>query len=302
FDSETPPLVKLSVSATLLPVLLAAKGREHVTAEDIIITTPGSTYAGIDNMAPLQDERGFDVFLRPGELTVKTKFTSPSIDLMMSDAMGRPRSLHIVMVNSRQYTTESNMDLANRSAKKYPHAVVMVLLGKGIGYKLPGHAWVMVTEQERVQTIGEVLEQIDQTHLEAPLVVYCYRQYMRLYSIRSSRRVGTHLTLSVTNALSISIVVQAFGRVCGEQLEVLRRNGFVTADGTPRVTVLTHAHDYDSVSAHPHLMAELVAHLQRGANLKEALCAAYSACANIRYAQPKTIGPKKAAPLVDANF
>ena len=132
FDGCAPPLVKLSVSATLLPVLCHQANPEDIFTDDIIITTPGHDYVGVEHMCPLQDN-GKDIFLQPGELAVGNIFWSQSMQLMMEDAINKPRSMHIVMVTSRVYTTTNSTDLADNVHVDYAadKVVVMVLYRKG---------------------------------------------------------------------------------------------------------------------------------------------------------------------------
>ena len=62
---------------------------------------------------------------------------------------------------------------------------------------------------------------------------------------RSKKRVPTHYALLHGGAMSICRLVQAAGRAHGEQASRLRANGF------DQVTLLTLAHDFDTIKNYP---------------------------------------------------
>jgi len=100
FISSVKPILRMSVSATLIPVFLHLKDkREGVDVDSIIYTKPGDDYNGVQDFKPLLDETGASVFLSQGDLTRSNGYSHAKLDAVYTDAFAAERSLTLNISN-----------------------------------------------------------------------------------------------------------------------------------------------------------------------------------------------------------
>ena len=123
------------------------------------------------------------------------------------------------------------------------------------------------------------------------MFVIGYNLITRGVSVRSNRRVPTHLVLALGKGMSIDKMAQAMGRATyGNGKALLEPFG-------GHVIVLTYAQDFDSAQAYPHLLQEVKNRVVGGKSIQDALssdAAEYPDKANVMSNQARSIGLKKA--------
>lgn len=305
FSTAYPPLLELSVSATLLGLLIMVNDPQRFTSDDILYTEASKDHVDISHMVPLQSADGEPLFLKKGELKVGNWFSSDSFETMMQDFAATPRGEHLIMVTNRKTVGGNNAQLADIQHHAHPEIVVMVMDGDGYRIKFPGSAfWLPVTkalvnnyrgrhglpETCAIVNPGDAIDIVDEEFLEAPLAIFFYTMFMKSFSIRSSKRAPSHVTMSTGDALCISQLIQGMGRGHGEQKALLAQNGIT------HVKVLTCMSDFRCVAAHSILMDEIMAKLNDGKNLEEALMrGSFSPHADIFFDNVRTICAKRSA-------
>ena len=311
FYDKFKPHVELSVSATLLGVLLNIKDKKNFDKDNIIVTTPSDDHVDIEYTRPLVVD-GQEQYLYHGDLKPSNGYRNTALENMIRDGSLHNRSLHIAMISNRVNTDVNNTDCAESAQMRYPSLVIATMDGSrgygangqkltGYKYRLPysGSDWQYVTlqtlndfnerhglPQTTVVTPQNMISIIDETHLEAPLIMFCYRAYFKGFSIRSSQRACTHLTGYFGRAISLSLTTQAHGRAQGEQKQLLADNGF------DHVKILTIKADYESVRAHNILTDEVMAVLEQDGTLETAFRHQYSADADAFLNHVRTICAK----------
>lgn len=311
FYNEFKPIIELSVSATLLGILIDVKDKRNFNSDNIIITTPSHDHVDVEFTKPLTVD-GHEQYLSHGDLKPSNGYCNGVFKDMMADAASKNRSLHVAMLSNRVNAVMNNTDCAEAAQLLHPNIVIAVMDGSrkinddgikttGYKYRLPynGDRWSYVTlnsvneyndrhelEPATVVIPQDLINQIDEYHLEAPLIIFCYKMHFKSFSIRNSTRACTHMTLNIGKAVSLSMIVQAFGRGQGEQKQLLANNGF------HHVTILTTKADYESVRAHSVLLDEMHTVLNQGGTLHTAFHHRYSADADAFFNQMRTICAK----------
>jgi len=266
FISSVKPILRMSVSATLIPVFLHLKDkREGVDVDSIIYTKPGDDYNGVQDFKPLLDETGTPVFLSHGDLTRSNGYSHAKFDAVYTDAFAAERSLTLSISNPAVSAANNVHDHARKIQREFQHVGCIVFVGKGITYYPPKTGGRSEEDFEKSWTIGDVIQHADaQDGLKVPLVIIGYTQMIRGDSFRSDERVPTHICVNLVLQMSIEKMVQAMGRATYGDSK-LQHNGF------EHVTVLTLASDYDTAQAYPVWLQEMSDKLADGMSIHDAL-------------------------------
>ena len=292
------PLAKLQISATLVPVFLMLKRKGlEVPKHNIFLTEASDDYNAMEDMEPLVDEHGSDLFLEPKELTPKNLYYSDSVDLLCEKAATKPRSLLLDISSPRVRAAHNIFEKAVHVQEKFPNICVVAICGSGIEYQFPipvqkkhkeNAGWK--TAPKHV-TIGELLQEIDtQIGLATPVFVFGYSRMQRGDSFRSDHRVPTHILVSLGKSQSLENLVQALGRATFNGKECLVKNGF------QQVTVLMPPEDWDVAQAYPKFQREVHDRVAKGESLQSLLNGSahlFSADADINKGRTRPIAPKK---------
>jgi len=294
------PILRMSVSATLIPVFLHLKEKQHgVDVNSIIYTCPGKDYNGVQDFRALVDENGDNVFLNPGDLTKTNGYFNDKVAALYHTALATQKSLVLNITNPGVSTFNNVHDHAIQIQQAYDHVGCIVFVGKGIYYYPPKRERRDVEEfLKKEWTIGGVIQHVDDTDgLETPLVVIGYSQMFRGDSFRSDCRVPTHICCALGTAMSIEKMVQAMGRATYGDSK-LEENGFT------HVTVLTFANDYDTAKAYPVWLQEMNDKIKDGMTIQEALSpdALYTDQANLTLGQNRSIGQKRDHLFLETSF
>ena len=298
--ARTRPILRMSVSATLIPVFLHLKEKKNgVDVNSIIYTCPGEEYNGVQDFRPLVDANGDNVFLNPGDLTKTNGYFNDKVAALYRKALSARRSLVLNITNPGVSTSNNVHDHAIQIQQDYDHVGCIVFVGKGISYYPPKRERRDVEAFcKKEWTIGKVMQHVDDTDgLETPLVVIGYSQMLRGDSFRSDCRVPTHICCALGTAMSIEKMVQAMGRATYGDSK-LEENGFT------HVTVLTFANDYDTAKAYPVWLQEMNDKIKDGMTIQDALSpdAIYTDQANLTLGQNRTIGQKRDQLFLETSF
>ena len=296
---DTRPILRMSVSATLIPVFLhLQEKKDGVDVNSIIYTEPGGDYIGVQDFRPPVDAEGQLDFLRPGDLTKANGYFNAKVAALYRTAFAAPKSLVLNITNPGVATSNNVYDHAARVQRDYDHVGCIVFVGKGITYYPPKRENRGEERFQKGWTIGRVIKHVDDNDgLETPLVVIGYSQMLRGDSFRSDCRVPTHICCALGTAMSIEKMVQAMGRATyGDSM--LQENGFT------HVTVLTFANDYDTAQAYPIWLKEMEAKIKSGMTIQQALSAdaLYTDKANVTLGQNRTIGQKNDRLVLGTSF
>jgi len=299
FISSIRPIMRMSVSATLIPVFLHLKDkREGVDFHSIIYTKPGKDYNGVQDFKPLLDDKDAQVFLSDGDLTRSNGFSHHKLDALYKDAFAARRSLTLNISNPAVTAKDNVHDHARKIQCRFPHVGCLVFVGKGITYYPPKTAGRSKEDLGKIMTIGDVIQHADaQDGLEMPLVIIGYSQMIRGDSFRSNERVPTHICVNLGRQMSIEKMVQAMGRATYGESK-LQDNGF------EHVTVLTLASDYDTAQAYPVWLQEMSDKLADGMSIQDALSpeCSYTDKANVKLGQSRTTGQKQDKLWLETSF
>ncbi|EKX52159.1 hypothetical protein GUITHDRAFT_102061 [Guillardia theta CCMP2712] len=302
---QVKPVLRWSVSATLIPVFLHLKDKKFgLDSDSIIYTQPDHTYVGVRDFKPLQID-GKNQFLMPKDLKPANLYSNHLTDEVIRQAVDKPCSLTLVITNPRVDAANNVFELARRIQNSYPRVAALIVVGRGRFYMPPPQprlpedsiapppAYVI-----RRMDVSALIEAIDgHVGLETPLVVLGYSQMIRGDTFRSNRRVPTHIICALGRAMSIEKMVQAMGRASYQDSK-LEDNGF------QHVTVLTYPQDFDSAQAYPQWLAEMQQKLQEGMGISEATSrlATYSDRANVIFRQNKPIGQRNDNLRLETSF
>ena len=155
--------------------------------------------------------------------------------------------------------------IQNLYAAKGKKMVIVVVVGKGIYFRRPGHVYGRFVKNRK--SVSDVIEKLDQeSGLEVPIFVFGYSKMRRCISFRSEKRVPTHMVLSLGLAQSNETFIQALGRATFNGL-----NSVLKINGHEHVTVLTSENDLRMARSNQDFVKELVERTQCGISLKEAL-------------------------------
>ena len=136
--SSVKPILRMSVSATLIPVFLHLKDkREGVDVDSIIYTKPGDDYNGVQDFQPLLDDNGAPDFLSSGDLTRSNGYSNDKLDTLYSDAFAAERSLTLNISNPAMNAVNNVHDHAHKIQREFQHVGCLVFVGKGITYYPP---------------------------------------------------------------------------------------------------------------------------------------------------------------------
>jgi len=299
FIFSVKPIMRMSVSATLMPVFLHLKDkRDGVDFHSIIYTKPGNDYNGVQDFKPLLDENDAPVFLSDGDLTRSNGFSHHKLDVLYRDAFAAGRSLTLNISNPAVTAKDNVHDHAHKIQCGFPHVGCIVFVGRGITYYPPKTAGCSKEDFGKRMTIGEVIQHADaQDGLEMPLVIIGYSQMIRGDSFRSNERVPTHICVNLGRQMSIEKMVQAMGRATYGESK-LQDNGF------EYVTVLTLASDYDTAQAYPVWLQEMNDKLADGMSIQDALSpeSLYTYKANVTLGQSRTTGQKQDKLWLETSF
>jgi len=299
FIFSVKPIMRMSVSATLMPVFLHLKDkRDGVDFHSIIYTKPGNDYNGVQDFKALLDENDAPVFLSDGDLTRSNGFSHHKLDALYKDAFAAGRSLTLNISNPAVTAKDNVHDHAHKIQFGFPHVGCIVFVGKGITYYPPKTAGRSKEDFGKSMTIGEVIQHADaQDGLEMPLVIIGYSQMIRGDSFRSNERVPTHICVNLGRQMSIEKMVQAMGRATYGESK-LQDNGF------EYVTVLTLASDYDTAQSYPVWLQEMNDKLADGMSIQEALSpeSLYTYKANVTLGQSRTTGQKQDKLWLETSF
>ena len=296
---DTRPILRMSVSATLIPVFLhLQEKKDGVDVNSIIYTEPGEDYIGVQAFRPPVDANGHLVFLSPGDLTKANGYFNDKVATLYRTAFAAPKSLVLNITNPGVATSNNVHDHAARVQRDYDHVGCIVFTGKGITYYPPKRENRGEERFQKGWTIGQVIQHVDDNDgLETPLVVIGYSQMLRGDSFRSDCRVPTHICCALGTAMSIEKMVQAMGRATyGDSM--LQENGFT------HVTVLTFSNDHDTAQAYPIWLKEMEAKIKNGMTIQQALSAdaLYTDKANVTLGQNRTIGQKNDRLVLGTSF
>jgi len=299
FISSVNPIMRMSVSATLIPVFLHLKDKqEGVDVDSIIYTKPGDDYNGVQDFKPLLDDNGARVFLSQGDLARSNGYSHAKLDALYKDAFASPNSLTLNISNPAVTAKDNVHDHTHKIQCKFPHVGCIVFVGRGITYYPPKTAEGSEEDFDKSKTIGAVIQHADtQDGLEMPLVIIGYSQMIRGDSFRSDERVPTHICVNLGLQMSIEKMVQAMGRATYGDSK-LQDNGF------QHVTVLTLASDYDTAQAYPVRLQEMSDKLADGMSIQDALSpeCSYTYKANVTLGQSRPTGQKQDKLWLETSF
>lgn len=123
--------------------------------------------------------------------------------------------------------------------------IVIICVGEGIFYKV--QAGSERRKAMKNKTISDVIEDCDKAFgLDVPIFVFGFITLNRGVSVRSSKRVVTHLQLGLGFGHPLDSVIQAMGRATGNFKSVLEKNLGLNA----KITILAYASDYDAATAY----------------------------------------------------
>jgi hypothetical protein len=290
------PLIKFSVTATLLAIYLMLKrmqsaGRStainRIAADDIIYIRPTTAYVGTECFQPLMVGQPVQqpLFLSPNELSNRNDFCSRKSLAMYDDAAQHNRAL-LLDVTSPAVTAAGNIyTKASALLRRHPRALAIVVSGREIWRKCGHDAEpadpqkkqqyvVAKTVSGRAKVFQTVLTEIDLDFPNTPIYVFGYSQMQRGISYRSRRRVPSHMILQFGKAMSLCRLVQAAGRANGKQAQQLMENMGLR---TPIVKLLTNSTDFDAIRNYPAFLEAIRRNMQEHSmTLGEALRAEYS--------------------------
>ena len=303
------PVLRMQVSATLIPVFLHLKSKQRgVDVDSIIFTQPGADYNGVKDFKPFTTPEGDDIFLSPGDLTKSNGYYNETVGMFYKDAFvsllpdgaisHKKRSLLLNITNPGVGTTNNVYDHAHKIQMEYPHVGCIVFVAKEIKYFPPKEVESEVETFDKNWTVSQVIQHADDNHgLDMPLTVIGYSQMIRGDSFRSDRRVPTHICCALGTQMSIEKMVQAIGRATYGS-STLQDNGF------SHVKVLTLANDFCTAKAYPKWLEEMSRMLKDGMTIQEALStdAVYTDQANVLLCQPRSVGQKQDKLLLETSF
>ena len=148
--------------------------------------------------------------------------------------------------------------------EKKKDCVVVVSVGAGTFFRRPGASnFRCVGNQVK---ISEVIDQLDaEFGLVMPIFVFGWVRIRRCVSIRSARRVPTHLVLMMGKGQSNENVIQALGRGTFNGKNILKDNGH------DHVTVLTQKEDLAMCTKYYKYQDEVQVRLSSGETTEEAM-------------------------------
>ena len=293
---DLSPLIKFSVTATLLAIYLMLKrmqsaGRsnaiDRIRAEDITYIRPTAAYVGTECFQALMSNQPVPepLYLSPNELSNRNDYCSWKSLAMYDDAASHPRAL-LLDVTSPAVTAAGNIfTKADLLLRRHPRALAIVVSGKEIWRKSGRDATPReegLRDQYRVgrsvtgraKVFGILLTQIDLDFPNTPIFVFGYSQMQRGLSYRSARRVPSHMILQFGKAMSLCRLVQAAGRANGKQAHQLMVN---MGSSSPVVKLLTNSTDFDAIRNYPAFLETIRRDMQENnMNLGGALQATYS--------------------------
>ncbi len=219
--SATPISVMLEIAAE------AEEREEGTCGEDIEFTNfPGNAdYSGVQDMEPLRDENGKEVYLEQKELNkeghtfgdTRIPFANPKVKALYDDALRHERGVLLLDVSSPHVYADNNIsDKAEKVQALYQKEdiplIVVSIFGKGIKILLPpgldaigeipdlpedskmADGWqfsLASTEFQywRNNLIGDLLNCLDAVFgLSVPIFVFGYTKMRRGISFRSDKR------------------------------------------------------------------------------------------------------------------
>ena len=276
------PLIKFDVSATLFAIyltLVKINRAVNVPFDDIFYVEASSEYVGTELFLPPEDEYGNPIFLNENELNKKNLYINQKVEDLWEDAAKTEhetsRALVLDATTSSVRAAGNIYEKANALLALHPHAVAVVVSGGQIEWRtnrpvasnpVDGRRWGARLYKGKEKMFQVILErEIEVRYPKRPIFVFGYSQLMRGLSYRSSRRVPSHYVLLYGKSMSICRLVQAAGRAHGDQATVLRQNGF------EHVTLLTKAHDFDTIKNYPSFLEAIKTRMAGGATLQQAL-------------------------------
>jgi GTP:adenosylcobinamide-phosphate guanylyltransferase len=129
------PMLRMSVSATLIPVFLHLKEKQHgVDVNSIIYTCPGEDHNGVQDFRALVNASGDNVFLHPGDLTKTNSDFNDKVAALYHTALATQNSLVLNITNPGVSTFSNVHDHAIQIQQAYDHVGCIVFVGKGFYY------------------------------------------------------------------------------------------------------------------------------------------------------------------------
>jgi hypothetical protein len=142
--------------------------------------------------------------------------------------------------------------------------VVIVHVASGIFVRRPGH---QNCRKINSSTISEVIESLDnEVGLEMPIFLFGYSKMRRCISQRSSKRVPTHMLLSLGKGHNVENFVQALGRGTFNG-----RESVLGANGHDNVTVLLDEQDFIAAQKYVKFFDHFVDRIKAGDKTEDAL-------------------------------
>jgi len=271
------PLIKFDVSATLFAIyltLVKTKLAGSVPYDDIFYVEASAEYVGTELFVPPEDADGNPIFLNENDLHKKNLYIDQNVKDLWASAAQNERALVLDATTSAVFAEGSIYNKADELLKQYPNAVAIVVSGGQIEWRTKqavitnpedARPWGTRRYRGKDKMFAPILENIDKRYSKRPIFVFGYSQLMRGLSYRSSRRVPSHYVLLYGKSMSICRLVQAAGRAHGDQARMLTKNGF------GQVTILTKAHDFDTIKNYPDFLEAIKGRMQGGMNLQDAL-------------------------------
>ena len=144
------PILRMSVSATLIPVFLHLKEKQQgVDAHSIIYTQPGPDYNGVQDFKPLTNNHGDNIFLKNGDLTKSNGYYNQKLEALYRHAFAARRSLVLNITNPGVATSNNVYEHAAKIQQEHDDVGCIVFVGKGISYWLPAEIEIQGTRQGR---------------------------------------------------------------------------------------------------------------------------------------------------------
>ncbi len=277
------PSMTTFISATPVPLLLCLVEDcidDNVDSNSnlaLFNLEPSDDYTGFEEVDPLRDINGKDIFLDQNEVSVNSRYkdmpyTTEKFIMLCDNALyhnGRRKGILLLDVSCPRVKVDNNVfEKAERVQDYYrireKNIIVIVMVGEGIAVKFPNE--VMDKETWKKSLIGNVLQHIDDEYgLEMPIFIFGFSKICRGTSIRSNYRVPTHMNMHLSRGHHISTVIQTLGRVTGNGKCVLKDNGFES------VTVLTTRTDYNTFDSVQNYIDDVTYRVKKGERFKEAL-------------------------------
>ena len=266
------PLIKFDVSATLFIYLTLVKINRAVNVpfDDIFYVEASSEYVGTELFLP-EDEYGNPIFLNENELNKKNLYINQKVEDLWEDAAKTERALVLDATTSSVRAAGNIYEKANELLALHPHAVAVVVRRVDRVADEPSR------RTRRRPRWGARLykgkEKMFQVILERDRGAVPEAADLRLRLLAADARPLVPLVASRPVALRAALrqehvdlpPVQAAGRAHGDQATVLRQNGF------EHVTLLTKAHDFDTIKNYPDFLEAIKKRMEGGATLQQAL-------------------------------